>query len=587
MTDDAYREAALNAAPSELRADEPTFARFLGLGGLGLAVLGGAAIIANQYGPRFVGTSGGIFCAFVGLLALLYHAFRDGDIEFRRLYTFVGLGFLVVALVISILPGKPDGEGITRQMAYYLMPWGPLAAFVGLLFLIASGRHESSAGMSNLVNQILLAIGAALTAAPIIMGMAKPDLLVGPGILLALVGIAYLCAYLSRVGTADGIGRFAGVALGIIGGLSLFFAVARTVFPTVLFEGPRVLKTASQSYDPALLGGRLLAILALGTAAYFAGTKKTWPGFARVFTAVGFGVVAIVLAIATVSTPLKEPLSPFLVPGGLILGLLGVTYLAISMAYCSDSPFVALVVREVASFFVSPIAYLVLIGVSFVSAYGYGILLLPFLDQPISPQLEPIVGNYWGASMGAAFLVVMIVPAITMRLFSEEKRTGTLEVLLTAPVGEWSVILSKFLGAWFFYMIVWIPLGLYLVGLRAAGPSFDYRPMLSYYLAQAACGAGLVAMGLFFSCLTKNQIVAAVLSFAGCFGLLLMVIVKSFPMGETWAPLKSVAARLDYITAWQSALNGQLSLSFVVVYLSMMVFWLFATSKVLEARRWS
>ncbi|MFO0935429.1 MAG: ABC transporter permease subunit [Gemmataceae bacterium] len=587
MEDEANLEAALNAAPSEMRSDEPTMARIIGLGGLGLTVLGCAAMIANQYGPRFVGTTGGFLFAFLGILALLFHAFRDGDIEFRRLYTFAGMIILALAIIGSIIPGKPESETVARQMAYYFLPWGPLAATIALLFLIASGRHETAAGMTKTVNLLLLAVGSLLTASSIVLGVIKPDTLAGPGLLVALVGLAYLCSYLSRAGTMDGMGRFVGVSLGILGGFSLFYAVARSLFPTILYDGPRVLKTATQSYDPILLGGRLFLIALFSAAAYVCARRWNTLFFTRVFVSLALGLIALVLAIGTVTAPLKEPLNPFLVPGGLILGLLGTVYLAFSLAYCSDSPFVALVGREMASFFVSPIAYLVLIGVSIISIYGYGILLIPFVEQPGIPQLEPIVGNYWAASMGGAFLVVVIVPAITMRLFSEEKRTGSLEVLLTAPISEWSVLGSKFLAAWFFYMITWVPLGLYLVGLRAAGNAFDYRPMLSYYLVQAACGAGFISMGVFFSCLTRNQIIAAVLSFTGCFVLLLTIVIKSLPLGELWAPVKAVSARLDYMTAWQSALNGQLSYSFVVAYLSMMVFWLFATAKVLESRRWS
>lgn len=587
MTDELQQDQYREVSPSEVRSDEPTFARIIALGGLGLTVLGGAAIIANLYGPRFVGTSGGIVCAFIGVLALLFHAFRDGDIEFRRMYTAVGFLLLGISLVVSILPGKPSGEVMASQVAYYFMPWGPLAAFIALLFLVAAARHETSAPMLNVVNTVFLVISAVCTIAPVIIGIAKPDLLAGPGILLAMVGLSYCCAYFSRVGTADGMGRLVGMSLGLIGGLALFYAVARTLYPPILNDGPRILKTAAQTYDVFALSSRLLTILVLAFGVFWTIVKTDWPGFIRLLVSVGLGITALVLTIGIFTAPLDQPLPPFLVPGGVILGFLGISYLVVSLIYCSDSPFVALTAREVASFFVSPIAYFVLIGVGFASAFGYGILAMQLTDSPGQAVFEPVVSQYWAAYMGAAFIVVMLVPAITMRLFSEEKRTGTLEVLLTAPVGEWSVVLSKFLAAWFFYLIVWLPMGLYLIGLRAAGNPFDYRPLLSYYLCQAVCGAGFVAMGLFFSCLTRNQIIAAVLSFASMFGLLLTVVLKVFRMSDTWSPVKAIAARLDFLTAWQMALSGQLSISFVFVYLSMAVFWLFATVKVLEARRWS
>src|SRR5262249_28116612 len=119
------------------------------------------------------------------------------------------------------------------------------------------------------------------------------------------------------------------------------------------------------------------------------------------------------------------------------------------------------------------------------------------------------------------FALTLMVPALTMRLVSEEKRSGTLEVMLTAPVSEWLVIVSKFFATWLFFMVCWLPSGLFLIALRLEGGApFDSRPLPGFYLALAASGAAFVAMGLFFSVLTKNQIVAAVFTFVGMIGFL-------------------------------------------------------------------
>ncbi len=201
-------------------------------------------------------------------------------------------------------------------------------------------------------------------------------------------------------------------------------------------------------------------------------------------------------------------------------------------------------------------------------------------------MLEPIVQNYWGATVGAAFGVVFLVPALTMRAFSEEKRTGTLEVLMTAPVSEVPVVLGKFIAGLVFFMLSWLPLGLYLVALRVeGGQPFDYRPLLSYYLALAACGAGFIGMGLFFSSLTRSQVVAAMLTFAGMFAMLMTVAVSQL---EMFGPgLRAALGRLDFFTLWSRALAGQLPVTDVLIHLSLAVFWLFLTVKVLEARKWS
>jgi ABC-2 type transport system permease protein len=587
MTETEIHEAALNAAPSEMRADEPTMARLLAIGGLGLAILGIIAVIANQYGPRIVGTTGGIVCTFLGLALLLYHAFRDGDSEFRLVYTGVGLLALIGAVAVAVLPGR-EAATVAWQWGYYLIPYAPLVFTLALLFLTAAGRHAADGQRSQLIDTAFLTVAGALTVSPVVIGLAKPELLTGAGLLLALVGILYACAYLSRVGTNDGLGRFVGIAIGIIGGLTLYYAVARTVFPPVLAQGPRAVQTAARTYDGSLLSIRLAIAACLGYAAYVSAMRPTWSSLARTLTAVGLGSIAAVLVVGCFAAPLKSDLPPFLVPGGLVLGLLGLLYLSVSLAYCSDSPFVTLIVREVSSFFVSPIAYLVMIGVSFMAAIGYLILVNQIIDDVRGGQLvEPMVGQYWFAWLGASFLACLVVPAITMRLLSEERRTGTLETLLTSPVSDWQVVLSKFLAAWLFYQLVWVPIGLYLLGLRAAGSVFDERPLLSYYVAHAACGAGFVAMGLFFSSLTRNQIVAAVLTGAGMIALLFTTVIKGMNLGEWFSPLAKAVEKFDFFAAWQSSLNGQLPLSFVVLYLSMAAIWLFATVKVLESRRWA
>src|SRR5581483_12218117 len=101
---------------------------------------------------------------------------------------------------------------------------------------------------------------------------------------------------------------------------------------------------------------------------------------------------------------------------------------------------------------------------------------------------EPIV-LYYIRSLIPVFVMMFVVPIITMRLFAEESRTGSLEVLLTAPVNEVSVVVGKFLAAWFFFMLLWVPWWLFMVSLHYVGGEFDYYPVLSFTLALAASSA--------------------------------------------------------------------------------------------------
>ena len=149
----------------------------------------------------------------------------------------------------------------------------------------------------------------------------------------------------------------------------------------------------------------------------------------------------------------------------------------------------------------------------------------PGMPPPSRP--EPIVARYI-ISWFPVISVLMLVPVLTMRLFSEEHRTGTLEMMLTAPVEEAVVVLSKFLAALVLFLAVWVPWGLYLVALRVeGGTAFDYRPVVGFAVALLFSGAAFVSMGLFFSSLTKNQLAAAVFTFVFMFALFLISVWRS------------------------------------------------------------
>jgi ABC-type transport system involved in multi-copper enzyme maturation permease subunit len=182
--------------------------------------------------------------------------------------------------------------------------------------------------------------------------------------------------------------------------------------------------------------------------------------------------------------------------------------------------------------------------------------------------------------------VIFVVPVLTMRLLSEERRTGTLEVLLTAPLDETTVVLSKFFAALIFFLVLCLPWGLFLVGLRVqGGEPFDYRPLLSFFIALAATGAGFLSMGLFFSSLTRNQIAAAVLTFVGMVALTLVYFLQTdLPLSST---AKVFLNYTSYLELWRDSLGGTLSPRYLIFHISAAIFWLFLTVKVLEARKWS
>jgi ABC-type transport system involved in multi-copper enzyme maturation permease subunit len=211
---------------------------------------------------------------------------------------------------------------------------------------------------------------------------------------------------------------------------------------------------------------------------------------------------------------------PYLIPNGFLLMLLGGLYALVAFTLISDALVLVMARRELSAYFYSPIAYIVLLVSVVVAGLAYVIFLGFIVPRGMNPQppVEPIV-QYYVIAWWPILTVLLTVPLITMGLLSEERRTGTLEVLLTAPVNETPVVVSKFLAALAFFQFICLPWGLYLLALRIqGGEPFDYRPLMSYLIAMTVTGAAFLSMGLFFSSLTRSQIAAAILTCAVLIG---------------------------------------------------------------------
>jgi hypothetical protein len=370
-----------------------------------------------------------------------------------------------------------------------------------------------------------------------------------------------------------------------VGAAIALFALGRAIFPTVLADGPAILRRPDQSLDIWKVMGRVIVIAGfLGLIAW--GTRKEYPLWLRA-TFGGIGLIgAGVFIVACFSSQLSVPPKPSLVPGGVSLIALGLIYLAIALGVCSDNQLVTLTRRELSAYFFSPIGFLVLGLMVFAQWISY--LVFVGILASGAPMQEPIVQSY-GHGILNFFVFVVLIPVLTMRLLAEEKRTGSLEVLLTSPVNETMIVLSKFFGTLIFYLICWLPTGLFLITLRVVGDQpFDYRPLLGYYVGLTAQGAMFIAMGMFFSSLTKNQIVSAMLTFLVMYTLLFFAILRFNPtLMPVPEALLAVAERLSYYHMWEESLSGQLPIRDVLLSLTLAVFGLFLTVKVLESRKWS
>ncbi len=236
----------------------------------------------------------------------------------------------------------------------------------------------------------------------------------------------------------------------------------------------------------------------------------------------------------------------------------------------------ALTQRELSSFFFSPIAYVVLFAFTFMVG-----LLFVFLTENFSPGSE--------ASLRDTFnwlppLLCVAVPLLTMRLLSEEYRSGTIESLMTAPVSDTEVVLGKFFGAYLVYVIMLACTLLNVVLLALFGEP-DYGLLASGYFGLLLIGALFVAIGLFFSSITRNQIIAALL---GAFFLLVLTILAWIivQFASVEGPLRLVLQMVSIMDRFQYFNRGLVDLNNLVFFVGGTVFFLFLAVKVVESRRW-
>lgn len=240
--------------------------------------------------------------------------------------------------------------------------------------------------------------------------------------------------------------------------------------------------------------------------------------------------------------------------------------------------------REINHYFHQPLAYVVMFFFLLLIGFNFHAGLVALNREPSQVTVVEAFFNsvlFW-------FPFVLIFPLLTMRLFSEEYKLGTIESLMTAPVSDLAVVLAKFLGALFFYVVLWLPSILYFVifymltGQNAGSTIGSY---LGAYSLLLLVGAFYLSIGCLASALTSNQIVAAMISFA--------VIALMFFLGLLSFLFLNVSPGLRELTYYFSTLEHMADFSQgvfdtrpVVFYLSLTAFTLFLTFHVFQYRRW-
>jgi ABC-2 type transport system permease protein len=246
--------------------------------------------------------------------------------------------------------------------------------------------------------------------------------------------------------------------------------------------------------------------------------------------------------------------------------------------------FLTLLSREIRSYFYSPIAYVVLVFFLLVSGVDF-YFQVSFMNQR---AVEYSVQEAFFNSVFFWFAFVLIFPLITMRLFAEEFKLGTIEPLMTAPVRDWQVVLAKYFGALFFYVVLWLPTLLYFVIFQAitrqpAGSSSG--AYFGSYLMLLLLGMFYLSIGCFASVLTRNQIVAAIISFAAI-TLLFFLGLVSFILLDVDSTTRQLLGYFSAIEHMQTLSRGEIDTRPMVLYLSMTVVMLVFTYQAFQSRKW-
>ena len=242
--------------------------------------------------------------------------------------------------------------------------------------------------------------------------------------------------------------------------------------------------------------------------------------------------------------------------------------------------FVAIIRRELIAYFSSPLAYIVMAAFLLLQGALFA-LIVGYLSQPGQSSLSILQAFFGGTIFFWFFLVV--VPLITMRLIAEERRSGTIEVLLTSPVTEAQVIVGKFVAALSFYVILWLPTIIYVLMVKSQA-AVDWGAVAASYLGVVLFGALFLSLGLFASTVTRNQIIAAVLAFTGLIILFGLPLLRGLLISSS-----TLATIIDHADLWQHMADyakGIVDTRHVVYELSLTGLFLFLSTKSLELAKW-
>jgi ABC-2 type transport system permease protein len=243
--------------------------------------------------------------------------------------------------------------------------------------------------------------------------------------------------------------------------------------------------------------------------------------------------------------------------------------------------------KELRSYFASPIAYVIIGFFALVFGYFYIVSINYFLTMAMqmgipgqgqininSMAIRPLLQN-------VSVVALFVLPLITMRTYAEEKRSGTIELLLTSPLTDFEIIMGKFLGAVALYGLMLAVTLIHISVLFIYGNP-EWKPILSGYLGLLLMGASFISIGLLISSLTRNQIVAGMVTFA----VLLLLWTLTWATDSAGPVMQKVLEAVSITSHFDDFAKGVISMRHLVYYLSFIGFGLFLTAKSVDSERW-
>jgi ABC-2 type transport system permease protein len=243
-------------------------------------------------------------------------------------------------------------------------------------------------------------------------------------------------------------------------------------------------------------------------------------------------------------------------------------------------PFFAVLKKELLSYFFSPLAYVILTAFLILNG-GIFYLILSYLNSPTAPH-GAVLKAFFGGTIFYWLYILFIIPALTMRSISEEKRLGTLETLMTSPITETQVILSKFFASLIIYLFLWLFTIIYVI-ILISYTSIDLMPVLTGYIGIILHGSAFLSAGILASSFSRNQIISAIWAFV------ILIILFTFGFLYQLVPSPKFKNIIEYATLWEQMEwfgKGIIDTRGIIYSLSLIVLFLFLSVQVLKFKKW-